>query len=80
MLHQPLVVEERHRRIFYIPEYMYIWVGLGWIGLWLNENRQFQRHGPLVILESESKPGDKDDLAGVKKVFGEQLKGKVGLD
>ena len=21
MLHQPLVVEERHRRIFYIPEY-----------------------------------------------------------
>ena len=43
-------------------------------------NRQFQRHGQEVILESESKPGDKDDLAGVKKIRWEELERKVGLD
>ena len=60
MLHQPLVIEERHGGIFDISEDKLIY------------QADLQRHG--------RKPGDKDDLAGVKKIWWQELEGKVRLD
>ena len=65
VLHQSLMVEERYCCIFHIPEHISV--------------VNFQRNGAGRMCCRKT-PANKDDLAGVKKIWWEELKRKVGLD